>query len=230
VNRAVELALLAPALVPAAAVIAICALVVKLDSAGPAFYTQTRVGRGRRQLAIKKLRTMHVGADAAGPHVTATNDRRVTRVGRLLRSTKLDELPQLFAVLRGEMRLVGPRPEAPRYVAAYSADWQRLFDVTPGITDLASLVFRNEEALLALADDRERAYLEIVVPAKVALALEGIERSSTWYDLTILAKTALAVLGVPRGQEHPIVTDVRQRIDRMNHSAERLDSGRALLH
>src|SRR6185436_8660408 len=124
------------------------------------------------------------GADKRGPAVTAGGDARITPLGALLRKTKLDELPQLWNVVRGDMSLVGPRPEAPRYVERYRPEWQRLFDVRPGITDEASLVFRDEESLLAVVsqEDREKAYVEAVLPAKLALALDGAARTSVAYD------------------------------------------------
>jgi len=215
VNRPLELLLLAPALLPAAAAIAAAAVAVKIDSAGPALYAQTRVGRHRRPFLVRKLRTMQVNADVVGPHVTAKNDSRVTRVGRWLRASKLDELPQLFSVLIGEMSLVGPRPEAPRYVEHSRPEWERVFDVRPGITDLASLAFRHEEELLGLAVDRERAYVEILVPAKMELALRGIEQSSSFHDLGIVLQTLAAVVGL-KSAEHPALAGVREKIARLN--------------
>ena len=186
-KRLLDLAIGVPALCAAAPVIGAMALLVKLDSKGPAFFVQTRVGRRRQPLRIFKLRTMV--ENAAGPAITAAGDDRITRVGRMLRKTKLDELPQLLNVVKGEMSLVGPRPEAERYVRQYRPEWEPLLDVRPGITDLASLVFRDEEALLATAHDRERAYVEAVMPAKLKVALEGVLHSSPLYDAGIVART-----------------------------------------
>jgi lipopolysaccharide/colanic/teichoic acid biosynthesis glycosyltransferase len=218
-NRLVELLLMAPVAAPAAVIVGLGALAVKLTSPGPAFYRQVRVGQHRRPLEIVKLRTMRVGADRSGAHVTAEGDARVTPLGAILRATKLDELPQLSLVVRGEMSLVGPRPEAPRYVARYQPSWERVFDVRPGITDLASMAFRNEEQLLALAHDKERAYVEAVLPAKIAVALQGIDESSLWRDFGVLIRTALAVLAPSRVPEHPAVAQARAAIEKLNRQA-----------
>jgi lipopolysaccharide/colanic/teichoic acid biosynthesis glycosyltransferase len=193
-KRLVDLALALPALATAAPLVAGLAALVRLTSPGPAFYVQTRVGRGQRPVRLFKLRSMRVDADRLGPHVTAAGDPRVTRLGAFLRRTKLDELPQLWNVVCGDMSLVGPRPEAERYVAQYRPEWLALLEVRPGITDLASLVFRDEESLLAGANDRERAYVEAILPAKLKLALEGVARSSLAYDLELLVRTVLVVL------------------------------------
>lgn len=218
VKRLIDLAIGLPALAAAAPVIAGLAVLVKLDSNGPAFYTQKRVGKGRRALKLYKLRSMVQGADAKGPGVTAGGDARITRIGRLLRKTKLDELPQLFNVVKGDMSLVGPRPESERYVAHYRPEWEPLLDVRPGITDLGSIVFRDEEALLATAKDRERAYVEAVVPAKLQVALEGLHRSSVLFDLSLIAKTALAVVKKPTA-EHPAIAQARRDIERLNEAS-----------
>ncbi len=214
-NRFVEIALVVPVLLPAASLVVAAALAIKLSSPGPAFYAHERVGYKRRPLKILKLRTMRVGSDR-GAQVTAKNDARITAIGRVLRSTKIDELPQLLLVLRGEMSLVGPRPEAERYVVSYDPAWERVFDVRPGITDLASIAFRNEEALLALATDKERAYLEAVLPAKMDLVLEGVDESSTLADLGVILRTLRAVVTPKRMSEHPAVTRARQAILRLN--------------
>ena len=213
-KRWVDLAIGVPALCAAAPVIGALAVLVKLDSPGPAFFVQTRVGRNRAPLRLFKLRSM--AANAAGPSVTAAGDSRITRVGRLIRKTKLDELPQLLNVVRGEMSLVGPRPEAERYVRHYRPEWEPLLEVRPGITDLASLVFRDEESLLAGARDRERAYLEAIMPAKLKVALEGVERSSPWYDAGILGRTVAAVLKLPGLAVHPAVDEAARAIARLN--------------
>jgi lipopolysaccharide/colanic/teichoic acid biosynthesis glycosyltransferase len=216
-NRVLEIALVIPVAVPAALAIGVAACAVKLSSPGPAFYSQRRVGQHRRPFRVLKLRTMHVGADRVGAHITAGGDTRVTRIGKFLRATKIDELPQLLAVLRGEMSLVGPRPEAERYVAAYLPAWERVFDVRPGITDLASIAFRNEETLLALARDKERAYVQAVLPAKMQVVLEGVDRRSTRHDLAVIMKTLAAVLAPARMPEHPAVARAREAIRQLEH-------------
>jgi lipopolysaccharide/colanic/teichoic acid biosynthesis glycosyltransferase len=213
-KRLVDLAIGVPALCAAAPVIGAMAVLVKLDSKGPAFFVQTRVGRDRQPLRIFKLRTMAV--NVAGPAVTAANDSRITRIGRLLRKTKLDELPQLLNVVKGEMSLVGPRPEAERYVRLYRPEWEPLLRVRPGITDLASLVFRDEEALLAAADDKERAYIEAVMPAKLKVALEGVERSSPLYDAGIVARTVGSVLKLPGTGRHAALDEAAAAIEKLN--------------
>jgi len=162
---------------------------VRATSPGPALFAQERVGRGGRRFRIFKLRTMVDGAAARGPSVTAAGDPRVTPLGRLLRRTKLDELPQLWNVLRGDMSFVGPRPEVPRYVARYRPEDRAVLTVRPGITDPASIAFRDEESILARQPDRERAYVEAVLPQKLALNRAYIAHQSFAMDLMIIAKT-----------------------------------------
>ena len=216
-KRLFDLSLAVPALVASAPLIGALAVAVKLDSRGPAFFAQTRVGRGRKPLKIYKLRSMVADADQKGPAVTAGNDDRITRLGRILRKTKLDELPQLLNVVKGEMSLVGPRPEAPRYVERYRPEWLPLLDVRPGITDLASITFRDEETLLANANDRERAYVEAVLPAKLGVALEGVRNSSVLFDARLLLETVRVVLRPP-AELHPAVRQAAERIEHLNRS------------
>jgi lipopolysaccharide/colanic/teichoic acid biosynthesis glycosyltransferase len=175
------LAALAPALL-------LLALLIKLDSPGPVFFRQERVGRGGRTFRIYKFRTMRVGAERAG-QLTVGRDARVTRVGAVLRKAKLDELPQLLNVLKGEMSLVGPRPEVPKYVALYTPAQRRVLEVRPGITDLASIQFRDENDLLAGQADPERFYIEEVMPKKLELNLAYIGRQGVLYDVWIILKT-----------------------------------------
>jgi lipopolysaccharide/colanic/teichoic acid biosynthesis glycosyltransferase len=186
---------------------------VRLDSPGPAFYVQTRVGRGGKPIRVAKLRTMVV--NAGGPQVTSAGDARITRVGALLRATKLDELPQLWSVVKGDMSLVGPRPEVPRYVEQYRPEWRAILEVRPGITDEASLAFRREEQILALAHDRERAYVEVLMPLKMKLALEGVVRRSLRADLSVLARTVLVLLPPWAPVEHPAVAEARRQIENL---------------
>jgi lipopolysaccharide/colanic/teichoic acid biosynthesis glycosyltransferase len=168
--------------------------VIKLDSPGPVFFRQQRVGRFGRAFRIHKFRTMHVDAERAGGPLTVGADPRVTRVGRWLRAHRLDELPQLIDVLLGDMSLVGPRPEVPRYVALYPDDMRRrVLAVRPGITDPASLAFRGEAAQLAAAADPEREYVEVIMPRKLALAADYAAHANLWTDLGVVART-LAVL------------------------------------
>jgi lipopolysaccharide/colanic/teichoic acid biosynthesis glycosyltransferase len=172
---------------------------VRLDSPGPVLFRQQRVGRGGRLFGILKFRTMQVNAEAAGLQITVGQDPRITSAGRWLRRSKLDELPQLLNVLRGEMSMVGPRPEVPRYVALYPADQRAtVLSVRPGITDLASLAFRDESTLLARSTDPERTYVEEILPIKLLHACDYVARRSLWLDLRILALTALVLLGAPQ--------------------------------
>jgi lipopolysaccharide/colanic/teichoic acid biosynthesis glycosyltransferase len=185
VCAALGLALLAPLLL-------LLALWVKLDTPGPVFYRQERVGRHGKPFLIHKFRSMR--ADAAGPQITVGADPRITRSGRFLRSSKLDELPQLWDVLRGAMSLVGPRPEVPRYVALYPEAQRRIvLSVRPGITDPASLQFRHEGELLARAADPEREYVERLMPQKLALACEYVQQASLAGDLRIIWRTLRAL-------------------------------------
>ncbi len=160
---------------------------------GPLFYLQRRIGRHKRSFQMIKFRTMVVGADKLGPQVTAKHDPRITPVGAFLRRSKLDELPELWNVLMGDMSLVGPRPEVPRYVEQYQPEWDDVFDVRPGITDLATLQFRDEESVLEGVEDREQAYMNIIVPIKIRLAQWYVENRSFTLDLRILIDTVLAI-------------------------------------
>lgn len=170
------------------------ALWVKLDSRGPVLFRQQRVGRFGRPFMIHKFRTMAVDAPARGPQITVGADPRITRAGQVLRRAKLDELPQLWDVLRGAMSLVGPRPEVPKYVALYPNEMRELLlSVRPGITDLASLQYRDESAVLAAAADPERAYVEQVLPAKLALSSRYVREATLLGDLRLILATLSAL-------------------------------------
>ena len=190
-KRIFDLAVSAVGLVVTSPIVLAAALAVKLESPGPAFYAGTRVGRGGRPFRILKLRTMQ--AQPGGPSVTAGDDPRITRVGRVLRRSKLDELPQLLNVLRGEMSLVGPRPEDPRYVAHYTPEQREVLGVRPGMTGPTVLAFIDEEELLR-GGDAESVYLAEVMPGKLAIDLKYVRHASFGGDLMILGRTALAVL------------------------------------
>lgn len=178
-------------------ILLLCALLVRVDSPGPCLFRQTRVGRGGKNFEILKFRTMVTDAQALGPQLTARGDSRITRVGRVLRKAKLDELPQLANVLLGDMSLVGPRPEVPRYVAHYTSGQRKVLLVRPGITDPASIVYRNENDLLDQHSDRESAYVKDIMPKKLALNYYYIRHLSVPGDLLLVIKTILAVAGVP---------------------------------
>jgi lipopolysaccharide/colanic/teichoic acid biosynthesis glycosyltransferase len=167
---------------------------VKLTSPGPVFHRATRVGRDGVPFTLYKFRTMRVNAATTGPAVTAGGDPRITKVGKLLRGTKLDELPQLINVVRGDMSLVGPRPEDARYVAHYSERDRRVLRVRPGITGSASVAYRDEEAVLAAADDLEAAYIGEVMPAKLALEQQYLDTISLRTDVGLLWATLRAIV------------------------------------
>ena len=195
-KRTFDLAAAVVGLVVTSPLVLASAVAVKLDSHGPAFFNGPRVGRNGHVFYMHKLRTMRTGADVAGPAVTGGNDPRVTRVGRFLRRTKVDELPQLWNVLVGEMSLVGPRPEHPSYVERYTPEQRRLLSVRPGITGPAALAFIDEEAELGGAEP-ENVYLAVVLPRKLDLELGYIEHATFGSDLLILLQTAALVLRRP---------------------------------
>ena len=168
-------------------------VVIRLGEDCPIFFQQTRVGQQGRLFQIIKFRTMTVGADKVGPSITASGDRRVTRIGRTLRKTKLDELPQLWNVLRGEMSFVGPRPEIPKYVALYSPAQRVVLNLKPGITDEASVSFRDEESLLSAAADPDRYYAEHCLPQKIAINLAYAKRANIFRDLLVILRTICLV-------------------------------------
>ena len=171
----------------------VIALLIKLDDGGLVFFRQVRVGRSGRAFRVWKFRTMIAHAEQLGAPLTVGEDPRTTRFGRWLRRSKLDELPQLFNVLAGEMSLVGPRPEVPRYVALYSPDQRRVLDLMPGITDPASIAYRHENDLLARAPDPERHYISVILPAKIRINLDYAARATRWTDLVVLLDTLFGV-------------------------------------
>jgi lipopolysaccharide/colanic/teichoic acid biosynthesis glycosyltransferase len=165
------------------------AIMIKVDSTGPVFFKQGRVGKNFRRFIIYKFRTMVVDAEKKGLRITPGGDCRVTRVGRMLRKFKIDELPQLFNVLKGDMSLVGPRPEVEEYVRLYEKDYREILKRRPGITDVSSIIFREEEAVLENQVDPEGYYKKILLPEKIRLAKEYIENSSFLYDLKLVLNT-----------------------------------------
>jgi lipopolysaccharide/colanic/teichoic acid biosynthesis glycosyltransferase len=168
----------------------IVAVLIKLTSLGPVLYFQTRVGREGILFRIAKFRSMQHNAEQIGSSITWSGDVRVTGVGNVLRFLKIDELPQLWNVLKGEMSFVGPRPELPAHVRFYDARQRRVLAVRPGITDLASIKYRHEERLLRTSPDPETFYKNVILPDKLDLNLRYLERLSFSYDLLMLAKTA----------------------------------------
>ena len=186
----------AAALLLLAPLLAVAALWIRLDSPGPVLFRQQRVGRHGRPFMIHKLRTMHVTpAASADALLTVGDDPRITRAGRWLRAHRIDELPQLIDVLKGDMSLVGPRPEVPRYVALYPpALRERVLAVRPGITDPASLAHADEAQQLASAADPEREYVHKILPAKLQAAAAYAERATLWSDLRVLLRSLRVLL------------------------------------
>jgi len=191
-KRALDLLLALAGLALLWPLLLLAALWVKLDSPGPALFNQERVGWKGRSFRIHKFRTMR-NDPAPGRQITVGADPRITRSGRWLRAAKLDELPQLFNVLKGEMSFVGPRPEVPRYVALYTEEERRVLELRPGITDLASIKYRDESEILARAADPERAYVDEVMRDKLRINLDYAARAGLWADLGVILKTVAAV-------------------------------------
>ena len=172
---------------------ALVALVIRWRMGRPVLYREERLGLGARPLRITKFRTMSNDRDADGALLPDAD--RLSPLGRLLRETSLDELPELFLVLKGEMSLVGPRPEVPRYVEMFHSEFREILAVRPGITDVASIKFRDEEDLLARAKDPEEEYIKRVLPQKIALAKAYVRQRSFWLDASLIASTLLHLAG-----------------------------------
>ena len=206
IPRPVEAVAALAGLIIAAPVLALAALAIAFTSKGRIIFRQSRVGQDGHLFVLYKFRTMRMGQ--VGPQVTAGDDSRITYVGRLLRKTKMDELPELWNVLKGDMSLVGPRPEVPRYVDLNNSTWQRVLKVRPGITDPLTLRLRNEEELLAkVKGDRERFYLETLQPFKLRGYLEYLHRRSWQSDLKILCSTCIAVI-FRKSASHPPMNEI----------------------
>ena len=167
----------------------ILAIWIKLDSKGPVFYRQVRVGYKNKDFRIFKFRSMRVGADKGSLVTIGGHDPRVTRSGYFIRKFKFDELPQLINVFLGDMSLVGPRPEVRHYVDYWTPEQMHVLDVRPGITDPASIKFRNENELMEKAEDPEKYYIEVIMQEKIRLYLEYVEKHSFFYDLGLIFKT-----------------------------------------
>lgn len=167
----------------------ILAIWITLDSKGPVFYRQVRVGRGNKDFKLFKFRSMRVGADKKGLITVGGHDPRVTRSGYYIRKYKLDEFPQLINVFLGDMSLVGPRPEVRKYVDMYTPAQMHVLDVRPGITSLASIRYRNENDILAAAEDPDKCYIETVMPDKLAIDLEYVAKHSFFYDIKLIFMT-----------------------------------------
>ena len=178
----------------ALAVLLVIALAIKIDDPGPVFYRQVRVGRNGKEFRIYKFRTMVVDADKKGLAITVGRDNRITRMGRILRKTKLDELAQLINVFTGEMSFVGPRPEVPKYVDMYTPYQRQVLLVRPGITDYASIAYRNENDMLEGAEDPERMYIDVIMPDKIELNMKYLREISPLADIRLILSTIAAVI------------------------------------
>lgn len=170
------------------------AIWIKLDSPGPVFYRQVRVGQYNQDFRIFKFRSMRVGADKGSLVTIGGRDPRVTRSGYFIRKFKIDELPQLINVFIGDMSLVGPRPEVRHYVDYWTKEQLRVLDVRPGITDPASIKFRNENELLEKAEDAEKYYIEVIMQEKLRLYLEYVEKHNFWFDIKLIFQTFLVII------------------------------------
>jgi lipopolysaccharide/colanic/teichoic acid biosynthesis glycosyltransferase len=219
-RRAVDLMVSAVALAISGPIILVLAAAVRFTSPGPAFYRQVRIGRSREPFTILKLRSMVTGADRADPLVTSHADSRVTRLGAVLRATKLDELPQLVNVLKGDMTLIGPRPEVPRYIPCYSSVELETLNVRPGLTGAGQIFYTQmQQAPVSGAEDPEQHYITYELPAKLGFDLDYLRRRSLGYDLALVLRTVLLVTGLGKrahapapSQEAPtIVTAPRAR-------------------
>lgn len=201
----------------------VAAVLIKLDSPGPLIFKQERMGRGFCPFFIHKFRTMVSDAPRKGGALTAGGDPRITRAGRILRQTKLDELPQLINVVMGDMSLVGPRPEVRKYVELFRKNYETILTVRPGITDLASIKYRDESAILAASDDPEAEYVRRILPDKLRLAEEYVQRSSLSLDLLLIFKTLLKL--IPRGTPFPYVEESPTACRKLSDHEVSLHSG-----
>ena len=173
----------------------IIVILILIDSRGGVFYRQVRVGKNNKDFYLYKFRTMVSGADKKGQLTVGDKDNRITRIGYFLRKFKLDEFPQLINVLKGDMSVVGPRPEVRKYVSMYSAEQMQVLNVRPGLTDIASIEYINESELLSKADDPEKLYIEKIMPEKLSLNMKYIREKSLGTDLRIIFRTFGKIFG-----------------------------------
>ena len=191
-KRSIDIVLAAALLVLASPLLLLCVLLVRRETAGPAFFRQARIGRNFRTFQMLKLRTMRFGEQ--GSAITVGSDARITGVGLWLRRWKLDELPQLWNVLRGEMSLVGPRPVIPELAWEFASDYEHLLKVRPGLTDPASVRYCNEAELLALAPDPLQYFKSVIIPEKLRIARHYLKNATVLSDLRVILQTAFVVL------------------------------------
>lgn len=190
--RFVEILIAALGIIVFLPMLLIIAVLIKLHDGGPVLFKARRVGKHGREFSLLKFRSMVLGADRQGSALTTAADQRITPAGRFLRAYKLDELPQLVNVVRGDMSFVGPRPEDPRYVACYSPEQRRVLSVRPGITSPASLSYRDESALLN-GEDFEQQYLKTILPHKLSLELDYLKRKTLWTDIDLILRTVMTL-------------------------------------
>jgi len=195
IKRLIDVTLAGVALVLLAPLLLLVTLLIKLDSAGPVFFRQERMGKGVQPFLIYKFRTMVRDAPQKGGPLTLGQDPRITRLGRWLRKTKIDELPQLLNILRGEMAFVGPRPEVRKYVEMFPREFEEILQIRPGLTDLASLKYRDESEFLGRFENAEEAYVKVILPDKIRLAKEYLSQSSFLFDLSVILRTLLKLAG-----------------------------------
>jgi lipopolysaccharide/colanic/teichoic acid biosynthesis glycosyltransferase len=193
-KRVFDVVCTVPGLIVLSPLFAVAALLIKLEDGGPVFFRQERVGRSGRPFRMWKFRSMVVDAPRLGAPLTVGRDPRITRVGWWLRKLKIDEFPQLLNVLTGEMSLVGPRPEVPRFVADYTPEQRSVLTVAPGITDPASVKFRHESDVLAASADPERTYLLEIMPEKLRINLDYQARATVWSDMLVILRTLRALV------------------------------------
>ncbi|UKN03302.1 sugar transferase [Paracrocinitomix mangrovi] len=169
-------------------ILLIISILVLVSSPGGIFYKQVRVGKNGKEFGLLKFRSMRAGSDAKG-QLTVGNDARVTGVGRFIRRFKLDEFPQLLNIIAGQMSIVGPRPEVPKYVALYNEKQQKVLSVLPGLTDIATIEYIKEQEILGKAENPEQTYIDEVMPAKLDLNLQYVEKANFWFDIYLIFKT-----------------------------------------
>jgi lipopolysaccharide/colanic/teichoic acid biosynthesis glycosyltransferase len=172
----------------------VVAILIKLESRGPIFYRQARVGRNFVPFILYKFRSMYNDERNRGPLITTGDDPRITKMGKFLRKTKIDELPQLYNVLKGDMSLVGPRPEVEKYVKFYEKEYEEILTIRPGMTDISSLKFSNEEDILAKSDNSEHYYINVLLPQKINLSNDYIAKASFLYDLKLIVMTIIKIM------------------------------------
>lgn len=199
VTDIVLIMLASPFVIP---ILLMVALAVKLDDGGSIFFVQERVGYKGAIFRMFKFRTMIKDAESGGRLITIANDVRITRAGRWLRKSKLDELPQLINVLRGDMSMVGPRPEVPKYVAKYTPDQRRVLELVPGITDPASVLYVNEASILGECDNPEEEYINRIMPEKIRVNLEYAGTAGLLSDIRVLLATVGAIVNTPSSFRH----------------------------